>query len=155
MIPTRTPDMKIRKVLLPLLLLAPALILADTKLEIIDPWSPEAPPGRMMAGFMDLRNVGDEVIILVDASSPQFGHVEIHTMVMEDSVMRMRRLAQLPIEPGQTVTLAPGGLHLMFIEPLDRIGLGELIEVELIDDQGRVYPLAAEVRARQRPTMGH
>jgi len=150
----RAPDMKIGKALLLFLLLAPALILADTRLEIIDPWSPEAPPGRMMAGFMDLHNAGDQAIVLVDASSPQFGHVEIHTMVMEDGVMRMRRLDQLPIEPDQTVTLEPGGLHLMFIEPLDRIGLGELIEVDLIDDQGRVYRLAAEVRARHRPAMG-
>lgn len=138
-----------------LCLLTPLLLWADAGLEIIDPWSPEAPPGRMMAGFMELRNDSPEPIILVDAASPQFGHVEIHTMLMEDGVMRMRRLDQLPIEPGQTVTLQPGGLHLMFIEPLMQMRLGERIEVELIDDQGRAYPLAAEVRARQRPTMGH
>lgn len=136
------------------LLLFATIAQAGTGLTVIDPWSPEAPPGRMMAGFMELRNDSAESIRLVDARSPQFGHVEIHTMVMEDGVMRMRRLDQLLIEPGQSVTLEPGGLHLMFIEPLGQVGLGELIEVELLDDQGRSYPVQAEVRARQRPGMG-
>ncbi|MGY6554265.1 MAG: copper chaperone PCu(A)C [Wenzhouxiangella sp.] len=147
--------MKLFRPLIALVLMLPALTLADQHLEIIDPWSPEAPPGRMMAGFMELRNHADETIVLVDASSPQFGHVEIHTMVMEDGVMRMRRLEQLPIQAGDAVTLEPGGLHLMFIEPLEQMRLGDRIAVELIDEQGRRYPLQAEVRARHRPGMGH
>lgn len=147
--------MKLLNLLIGLALLFPAVALADNRLEVIDAWSPEAPPGRMMAGFMELRNHSDEAIVLVDATSPQFGHVEIHTMVMEDGVMRMRRLDQLPIEPGDGVTLEPGGLHLMFIEPLGQMRLGDLIDVELIDEQGRSYPLQAEVRARHRPAMGH
>lgn len=147
--------MKTRMSLCLLLLFAASLLWADSGLEIIDPWSPEAPPGRMMAGFMQLGNPSDEPIVLVDARSPQFGHVEIHTMVMEDGVMRMRRLDQLAIEPGHTVSLEPGGLHLMFIEPRVQMGLGDRIQVELIDNQGRTYPLEAEVRARHRPAMAH
>lgn len=146
--------MNIRTHLAFLLLFAPAVLLAEVSLDIIDPWTPEAPPGRMMAGFMGLHNASDIPIALIDARSPQFGHVEIHTMVMEDGVMRMRRLDQLVIEPGETVSLEPGGLHLMFIEPLEQLGVGDRISVELIDDQGRHYPLETEVRVRQRAAMG-
>ncbi len=148
------PGMKHRIPLALLLLLAPLLVMAEAALDIVDPWSPEAPPGRMMAGFMDLHNPTDTPIVLVDARSPQFGHVEIHTMIMEDGVMRMRRLDELVVEPGTTVTLEPGGLHLMFIEPLEQFSLGDAIAVELIDDQGRLFPLQAEVRPRHRPGMG-
>ena len=135
------------------LMLLPMLALADAPLQITEAWSPEAPPGRMMAGFMQLYNNGEEDIALVDAASPQFAHVEIHTMIMDEGVMRMRRLDELVIEAGKIVELRPGGLHLMLIEPLERLAIGDLIEIELIDDQGRRYPLTSEVRERHRPSM--
>lgn len=135
------------------LCLAPMLALADPVLQIGDPWSPEAPPGRMMAGFMALHNASAEPIRLVDASSPAFGHVEIHTMVMDEGVMRMRRLDYLSIEPGESVELRPGGLHLMLMEPREQLSAGDRIDIELIDDQGRRYPLSSEVRVRHRPSM--
>lgn len=146
--------MKRLRMLLSSLLILPLFALADTPLQVTEAWSPEAPPGRMMAGFMQLHNTGEEDIALVDATSPLFGHVEIHTMVMDEGVMRMRRLDELVIEAGQLVELEPGGLHLMLIEPLERLTIGDRIEIELIDDQDRRYPLTSEVRDRQRQTMG-
>ncbi|MFP4277841.1 MAG: copper chaperone PCu(A)C [Wenzhouxiangella sp.] len=143
---------RIRKLLLSLLIL-PGLALAADGLVIDDPWSPEAPPGRMMAGFMQLHNTGDEPIALVAGESPQFGHVEIHTMIMDDGVMRMRRLDELVIEPGEQVELRPGGLHLMLIEPLAPLERGETIDITLIDSRGHRYPLVSEVRERNRPAM--
>ena len=139
--------------LLTLLTVAPVLALAEIPLTVEDPWTPEAPPGRMMAGFMLLHNPGESDVALVDATSPGFGHVEIHTMVMDDGVMRMRRLDELVIPAGETVELRPGGLHLMLIEPLESFSQGDQIEVELIDDQGRRLGLQSEVRSRTRPDL--
>ncbi len=121
------------------------------EVEIIDPWTPEAPPGRMMAGFMQIDNHRADEIVLVDAESPQFGHVEIHTMVMEDGVMRMRRLEELRIPAGQTAMLEPGGLHIMLIEPLDDYPAGSLLDIELITGDGERIKLQSEVRPRTRP----
>ncbi|MEE4637508.1 MAG: copper chaperone PCu(A)C [Wenzhouxiangella sp.] len=135
------------------LLLLPAVGLAEQALVITDAWSPEAPPGRMMAGFMELHNQSDEAIVLVDGESPLFGHVEIHTMIMDEGVMRMRRLEELVIEAGQSVELRPGGLHLMLIEPLEPLALGDTIDITLIDDQGDHHPLVSEIRQRNRPSM--
>lgn len=141
-----------------LLILASALLLSacqapEGELQIVDPWTPEAPPGRMMAGFMQLVNSTTDDIVLVDAASPQFGHVEIHTMDMEDGVMRMRRLEQLVLPAGQTVTLEPGGLHIMLIEPLDHYPAGSQLEIDLLTLDGSRISLISEVRPRQRP--GH
>jgi copper(I)-binding protein len=102
---------------------------------------------------MELQNNGDEPIVLVDGESPLFGHVEIHTMIMDEGVMRMRRLDELVIEPGQNVQLRPGGLHLMLIEPLGSLALGDTIDITLIDDQGERHTLVSEVRQRNRPSM--
>lgn len=123
-------------------------IVAESALEFTDAWSPEAPPGRMMAGFVEIHNPSDSTVMLVDGSSPQFGSVEIHTMSMDDGVMRMRRLDELAIEPGESVQLESGGKHLMLIEPAGRLSAGDRISVTLTDSEGGEHRFELEVRPR-------
>lgn len=123
-------------------------IVAQSELEFTDAWSPEAPPGRMMAGFVTIHNPTDSAIALVGGSSPQFARVEIHSMSLDDGVMRMRRLEELVIGPGESVRLESGGTHLMLIEPTGRLGAGDRISVTLTDAQGARHPLELEVRPR-------
>ncbi|MDX1528396.1 MAG: copper chaperone PCu(A)C, partial [Gammaproteobacteria bacterium] len=52
---------------------------------------------------------------LVGASSPVAAQVEIHSHAMEGGLMTMRRLNSLPLNPGEYVSLEPGGKHLMLI----------------------------------------
>lgn len=117
-------------------------------LQFADPWTPEAPPGRMMAGFMVVNNPGDAPVVLVDAHSPLFERVEIHTMIMDDGVMRMRRLEQLTIEPGQSVSLKPGGKHLMLMRPRESLTVGDEIPLTLIDSNDQEHELVSIVRPR-------
>ena len=119
-------------------------------LTIADAWTPEAPPGRTMAGFMTLHNTGDQAISLTAARSPQFGRVEIHTMSMDDGVMRMRRLDRLVIDPGATVRLEPGGLHLMLFEPRNRLAVGDAIAITLIGADGQSHELTSTIQPRSR-----
>ncbi|MFW5927064.1 MAG: copper chaperone PCu(A)C [Wenzhouxiangella sp.] len=128
--------------------LSTAPIVAESALEFSNAWSPEAPPGRMMAGFVEIHNPSDRAVVLVDGKSPQFGRVEIHTMKMDDGVMRMRRLDELAVEPGESVQLESGGLHLMLIEPAAPLSSGDRIEVTLIDADGGEHPFVLEVRPR-------
>lgn len=123
-------------------------IVAESALEFTDAWSPEAPPGRMMAGFVTIHNPAGEAIALVGGSSPQFQRVEIHDMSMDDGVMRMRRLEQLAIEPSESVQLESGGTHLMLIEPAGRLAAGDRINVTLTDSEGGEHPFELEVRPR-------
>ena len=124
------------------------LALAESVLEFEDPWSPLAPPGRTMAGFVTLHNPGDSDITLVNATSPQFERVEIHTMSMDDGVMRMRRLEELVVGAGKKVILQPGGRHLMLFEPSQTFEDGDTIDLELIDSEGARHNLALKVRPR-------
>lgn len=109
-------------------LLAAALVLAalpaaahDYKLgtlEIATPWTrATAPTARSGGGFMTITNKGTTADRLVAARSNASAKVEIHEMKMDGSVMRMRELEKgLEIPPGATVTLKPGGFHIMFME---------------------------------------
>ncbi|AKS42369.1 copper chaperone PCu(A)C [Wenzhouxiangella marina] len=130
-----------------LILTGPAFSAGALRIE--GAWSPLAPPGRMMAGFMEITNTGDETVRLVDARSDRFGRVEIHTMRMVDGVMRMRRVEALEIQPGEKLSLAPGGFHLMLMQPQGAFELGDHIELTLIDENGGEWPLRSEVRPRR------
>jgi periplasmic copper chaperone A len=138
----------LRTIALLLLLPAAGQLMADSPLEFDDPWSPLAPPGRTMAGFVTIHNHGDSDIALVDATSPQFGRVEIHTMTMDEGVMRMRRLEELVVASGRMVVLQPGGRHLMLFEPSTEFENGDTIDVELIDSEGGTHAIELRVRPR-------
>jgi hypothetical protein len=95
--------------------------LAQSKVEIAEPWA-RATIGqsRNTAAYLQLTNRGAEPDRLVGASTPVAGKVELHTTVREGDVMRMREMKSVELKPGQTVTFAPGGMHVMLldVEPL-------------------------------------
>ena len=95
---------------------------------VIDhPWSRATPAGAGVgAGYMVIRNEGDTADRLVGGSAPFAGRVEIHEMAMQDGVMRMRALQDgLEIPPGGSVTLEPGGYHVMFMQLQEPLVEGE------------------------------
>jgi copper(I)-binding protein len=71
-------------------------------------------PGRSMsAAFMTINNTGATDVVLKTAAIAGTKNVEIHTHTHKEGIMRMRQLHELVIEAGNSVVLAPGGLHLM------------------------------------------
>ena len=113
-----------------LLLFVAVAVQADLAIE--DAYVRGMPPGQSVtAAFMRLSNPGEEPLTLVRASSSYAASVEIHAHSHDDGVMRMRRVPALEIAADDSVTLAPGGLHLMFMglqkTPLE----GDKVDLEL------------------------
>lgn len=102
-------------------------------LDVTQPWARATPPGAGAGGgFFTITNHGSTDDRLVSASSPITDRVEIHTMEMDGEVMRMQHLpGGIEIPAGETVTLAPGGLHLMFMALSSPIEEGQPIPVTL------------------------
>jgi copper(I)-binding protein len=90
---------------------------------------PNAPVG---AGYITITNKGTADDTLVSATSPVAGVTQIHEMKMESDVMKMSELPDgLVIPAGQSVTLAPGGLHIMFMDLKEPLAEGSLVPVTL------------------------
>jgi copper(I)-binding protein len=87
-------------------------------IEIDQPWTRATPPtAKAGGGFVTITNKGTTPDRLVAARSAVSDKVEIHEMKMDGNVMRMRELDKgVEIAPGATVTLKPGGYHIMFME---------------------------------------
>ena len=75
-------------------------------------WS-RATPGGSSIGAAYLTLVSPAGDSLTGVSSPVAKTASVHEMAMDGAVMRMRQLPALPLPPGQPVTLAPGGYHIM------------------------------------------
>jgi copper(I)-binding protein len=112
-------------------------------------WVRAVPAGvNMTAGFGTLLNPGQETVQLNDFSSPSFGEVSLHRTETAAGVSRMREVAALTIDAGSSVTLEPGGYHLMLIAPNKEIQLGEYIAIEMHTQDGRSFRFDVPVMRR-------
>jgi Uncharacterized protein conserved in bacteria len=90
------------------------------------------PNAPVAGGFFTIVNTGTEDDRLVSAASDIARETQIHEMALEGDVMRMRQLADgIPIPAGQTVVLAPGGYHIMFMGLNRALSEGETVPVTL------------------------
>lgn len=98
------------------------------------------PNAPVAGGFMTITNTGAADDVLLSAAADFADMTQIHEMKMEGDVMQMRALPDgLPIPAGQTVTLAPGGYHVMFMNLNAPLVAGEDVTVTLtFRDAGRV-----------------
>ena len=98
------------------------------------PFAPATPPGvSSAAGYLTVTNNGEESERLLGGEAAfAGGGVELHRTTVENDVARMRELSEgLLIEAGETVSLAPGGTHLMFTGLEAPLVDGESLEATL------------------------
>ena len=90
---------------------------------------PNAPVG---GAFITITNNGATDDRLVSVSSPAADVGQLHTMEMVGDVMKMRALPDgIVIPAGQTVTLEPAGMHMMFMGLKQALVKGEKLTVTL------------------------
>ena len=127
-----------------LVLLFPASAFAE--LEISDARIKNLPPSvPVRAGYMTIHNPSQMAISIVAIHSEAFASVEIHRSVMQDGMMRMDLVEVLEIDAGTSLQLAPGGLHLMMMQPLEATHPGEQIEIILQLSDGSEQSLKMKV----------
>ncbi len=109
-------------------------------------------------GYLSITNNGAQMerLIAVEADFPR---VMLHTTEMKDDVARMMHVDGIEIPAGQTVTFAPGGLHVMFMglngDPFE---VGETIPATLIFEQAGALEVVFNVEERSTggaPEMDH
>ncbi|WP_236645287.1 copper chaperone PCu(A)C [Aidingimonas lacisalsi] len=125
-----------------MLLLMPTLSQAHElevdSLRIAHPFSTPMPAAAPHgAAYVDIM-AGEDDAVLTGASSPVSKAVEVHDMQRDGDRMKMRKLEELRIDAGDTVSMRPGGgPHLMLI------GLEESLE------EGERFPLTLQFADRE------
>jgi periplasmic copper chaperone A len=117
-------------------------------MQIEDPWvRPAVLAGGNGALYLTIHNntgVDDE---LIDIRSDIAQSAQIHeTVQMEGDMVGMQPVDALDIPAGGSVSLEPGGYHVMLVNIPDRLSEGKLIVFRLIFEKAGELPIEAEVR---------
>ena len=105
--------------------------------------------GAMTAtgGYARISNSGQEDVTLIGVNVDFADKAEIHTMFVEEGVMKMRPLeGGLVIPPHREVMLKPGGNHLMFMGLNGKMEPGSTHQITLHFDRGQRVLVIAEVK---------
>lgn len=117
-------------------------------------WIRPTVPGQSVAGaYLDIT--AKQSARLVAASSPISPDVQIHWMQMDGDVMRMREVSAIDLPKNTTVSLKPGGYHLMLTQLKKPILPGETVPLTLvIETQRKRQTVKVNVLAQSQPTEG-
>ena len=107
--------------------LATAAQAADV--QVSDGWfrflTPQVPAG----GYFTLKNNGKSAIVLTGATSQACGMLMMHQSTDEGGMSSMQDVANIPVAAGGSVKFAPGGYHLMCMNPTPAMKPGATIAV--------------------------
>lgn len=104
------------------------------------------PSAKAAGGFLTITNAGESPDRLIGAASDVAGTVELHEMKMDGDMMKMSPIeGGIAVPAGESVTLAPGGLHIMFIGLNQSFDEGACVEVTLTFEQAGELPVVLNV----------
>jgi len=90
------------------------------------------PNARSGGGYLRVTNTGSVPDRLVAVKADAAALVQLHQMTVVDGMMRMGELPDgIEIPPGETVSLAPGGMHIMFMGLKEAFAEGQTVPVTL------------------------
>lgn len=138
---------------------------AEASLNLSEAWiRPTLGAGRTTAAYLTITNTGGHGDRLIAVEVPNAGAVETHTAGMTDGIMRMRHVEGIDIPAGETIQLAPGGLHIMVMSLEEPIAKGGEVPLTLVfEDAGSMTimatvtltPPATPSPHMDRPDMDH
>lgn len=118
-------------------------------------WARATMPGQKVSGAY-MKLTADADAKLIGASSPAVPRVEVHEMKMDGDVMRMREVQAIDLPKGKTVSLEPGGYHIMLMNLAKPIAAGEVIPITLtIESGGKRETIEVKAEARMPGGMQH
>ncbi|TAM05464.1 MAG: copper chaperone PCu(A)C [Paraburkholderia sp.] len=132
-------------------MLAPAAHAADQAISVQNAWVRWLPGNLPAAGYLTLRNDGDKNVDLVDVDSNDYGSVMLHQTISNGSTQKMVMVDKLTVPAHGSVSVAPGGYHLMLEEPKHKIAPGDTVHIKLEFSNGATLdtPFAVKTPAQQ------
>lgn len=104
--------------------------ITDGHIRLLPPSAPNT------GGFVTLENTSKEDINLIKVNGDISKLVELHTLIKDGDIMKMREVSEILISAGKKTYLKPGGLHLMFMGLKKPLKKDQKVMLELIFDNG-------------------
>jgi hypothetical protein len=114
--------------------LAPAMARADDVtvrgVTVAHPWARATPEGATVgSAFAEIKTDKNTSDRLITVSSPAAKSVEVHSMIMDGNVMKMRRIDGIDLKPGESHVLKPMDQHIMLFGLKQPLKEGDLVKL--------------------------
>lgn len=118
-----------------------------SNIQVENAWIRLLPANLPSGGYMTLVNSGSAPGVLISALSPDFGEVSFHQTRIKDGVSEMTAISSLTVAPRSSVQFAPGGYHLMLMQPKRTLHPGDHVPIAMRFVDGKSIEVLFEVRA--------
>ena len=124
---------------------------AGNMLSAHDAWVRWLPNDLPAAGYVTLKNDGDQPIDLVSVSSDDYGMAMLHQTVSNGSTQQMVMVQKATVPAHGTLAIAPGGYHLMLEKAKHKIAPGDTVKMKLKFSDGETLetPFAVKPPSQQ------
>ena len=103
------------------------------ELSIANAWSRSTPPGVTVGvAYFTLKNDTGKSDRLLKITSPAASKVQVHRTETLDGIARMREVAVLHVDAGQTLEFEPNGMHLMLVGLKQPLVEGRTFELQML-----------------------
>ena len=114
-----------------------------------DAWVRATVAGQPSTGaFMHITSSTDSK--LVEVRSPVAKTVQIHESKMANDVMSMQPVSSVALPAGKSVAIEPEGYHVMLIDLVGQIKVGDQVPLTLIVEDSKGVKESIEVKAQAR-----
>lgn len=109
----------------------------------------ELPPARTTAAvYAKITNNTDVTQPLNYIHSPLAENIQVHRNFYQNGMMQMRPVKKLSLSPGESISLEPGGFHLMVFGLYEPLKVGDTFEMTFEFETGHVLTAQVEVRSQ-------
>ena len=122
-------------------------------LEVSNAWVRGTVAGQKATGaFMDLKSAEGAAVV---SAASNVGLTQVHEMTMDGGVMKMREIKKLDLPAGQTVSLKPGGYHVMLMDLKKPLTKGEVVPIilKVQGKDGKTSEVQVKAEVRDLTTM--
>jgi copper(I)-binding protein len=112
-----------------------------------DAWIRWLPADIPNGAYLTLINTGFTPRVLVGAACPDFAAVSFHQTRTVNGVSEMSPVDTLTLRAQGSLLFAPGGYHIMLMQPLRALRPGDHVPITLRFADGSLLQVSFEVRA--------
>lgn len=117
-----------------------------SEITVSDGWMRALPSGLPAGGYFTLHNGSAQTRTLTGASSAACGTLMLHKSSKASGTMHMESVDRLDVPAHGTVSFAPGGYHLMCMEPSAELKPGNTVTVRFSFADGATVEAPFAVR---------
>lgn len=109
---------------------------ATSKLDLSGGWIRLLPAKLPAGGYFTLHNHSDQSVKLIAATSPAYGDVMLHHSAESNGQSHMMKVESVVVPAHGTLKFAPGGYHLMLMQPKTSLKVGDEVNITLRFNDG-------------------